>query len=100
MSCAQACRARGGDDSLPWNDREYCSAWRAGAWRPSLVPDSRQQARRICSKEGRGIRSYARGIAWALLSLFWDSIKFTLEVGFVCPFVVFDPTDLSATRVG
>ena len=38
----------------------------------------------------------------ALLSLFspaWGAIKLTLKVGFMCPFVVIDPTDLGATIV-
>ena len=36
----------------------------------------------------------------ALLWLFppaWDAVKLTLQVGFICPFVVIDPTDLGAT---
>ena len=38
----------------------------------------------------------------ALIWLFspaWDSVKLTLQVGFICPFVVEDPTDLGATIV-
>ena len=36
----------------------------------------------------------------ALIWLFspaWNTVKFTLKAGFVCPFVVDDPTDLGAT---
>ena len=29
----------------------------------------------------------------------WDAVKLTLKVGFICPFVVDDPTDLGATIV-
>ena len=38
----------------------------------------------------------------ALIWLFspaWDAIKLTLKVGFICPFVVDDPTYLGATIV-
>lgn len=38
----------------------------------------------------------------ALIWLFspaWDAVKLTLKVGFICPFVVDDPTDLGATIV-
>ena len=38
----------------------------------------------------------------ALIWLFspaWDAVKLTLKVGFICPFVVEDPTDLGATIV-
>ena len=38
----------------------------------------------------------------ALLSLFspaWDSMKFTLRICFICPFVVIDPANLVATIV-
>ena len=38
----------------------------------------------------------------ALIWLFcpaWDTVKLTLKVGFICPFVVDDPTDLGATIV-
>ena len=34
-----------------------------------------------------------------LFSLAWDAVKLTLKVGFICPFVVNDPTDLGATIV-
>ena len=34
-----------------------------------------------------------------LFSLAWDAVKLTLKVGFICPFVVDDPTDLGATIV-
>ena len=34
-----------------------------------------------------------------LSSLAWDTVKLTLKVGFICPFVVDDPTDLGATIV-
>ena len=27
----------------------------------------------------------------------WDEVKLTLKVGFICPFVVIDPTDLGVT---
>ena len=42
-----------------------------------------------------------RGIALAVLSGLgqWDAVKLTLQVGFICPFVVIDPTDLGATIV-
>jgi hypothetical protein len=29
----------------------------------------------------------------------WDAVIFTLDVGFICPFVVIDPTNLRATTV-
>ena len=29
----------------------------------------------------------------------WDAVKLTLKVGYICPFVVDDPTDLGATIV-
>ena len=32
-----------------------------------------------------------------LFSLAWDTIKPTLQVGFICPFVVLDPTCLDST---
>ena len=36
-------------------------------------------------------------LVW-LFSLAWDAVKLTcLDVAFICPFVVFDPTDLGAT---
>ena len=38
----------------------------------------------------------------ALIWLFspaWDAVELTLKVGFICPFVVDDPTDLGATIV-
>ena len=38
----------------------------------------------------------------ALLWLFspaWDAVKLTLQVGFISPFVVIDPTELGATIV-
>ena len=38
----------------------------------------------------------------ALIWLFspaWDAVKLTLKVGFICPFVVNDPTYLGATIV-
>ena len=34
-----------------------------------------------------------------LFSPAWDAIKLTLKVGFICPFVVDDPTNLGATIV-
>ena len=37
-------------------------------------------------------------ISW-LFSLTWDAVKLNLKVGFICPFVVDDPTDLGATIV-
>ena len=37
-------------------------------------------------------------IAW-LFSPAWDTIEVTLQVGFICPFVVIDPTYLGATIV-
>ena len=27
----------------------------------------------------------------------WDAVELTLKVGFICPFVVIDPTDLGGT---
>ena len=38
----------------------------------------------------------------ALIWLFspaWDAVKLTLKVGFICPFVVNEPTNLGATIV-
>jgi hypothetical protein len=29
----------------------------------------------------------------------WDAVELTLDVGFICPFVVIDPTDYGATTV-
>ena len=37
-------------------------------------------------------------LSW-LFSPAWDAVKLTLKVGFICPFVVDDPTDLGATIV-
>ena len=34
-----------------------------------------------------------------LFSPAWDAVKLTLQVGFICPFVVIDPIDLGATIV-
>ena len=34
-----------------------------------------------------------------LFSPTWDSVKLTLKVGFICPFMVIDPTDLGTTIV-
>ena len=34
-----------------------------------------------------------------LFSPAWDTVKLTLQVGFICPFVVIYPTDLGATIV-
>ena len=34
-----------------------------------------------------------------LFSPAWDAVQLTLQVGFICPFVVIDPTDLGATIV-
>ena len=34
-----------------------------------------------------------------LFSPAWDPIELTLQVGFICPFAVIDPTDLGATIV-
>ena len=34
-----------------------------------------------------------------LFSSAWDAVQLTLQVGFICPFVVIDPTDLGATIV-
>ena len=34
-----------------------------------------------------------------LFSRAWDAVKLTLKVGFICHFVVDDPTDLDATIV-
>ena len=39
-----------------------------------------------------------RALRW-LFSPAWDTVKLTLKVGFICPFVVIDPTNLSATIV-
>ena len=33
-----------------------------------------------------------------LFSPAWDAVELTLQVGFVCPFVVIDPTDLGMTK--
>ena len=40
----------------------------------------------------------SRTLLW-LFSPAWDAVKLTLHVGFICPFVVVDPTDLGATIV-
>ena len=40
----------------------------------------------------------ARALIW-LFSLAWDAVKLTLIVGFICPFVVNDPTNLGKTIV-
>ena len=46
------------------------------------------------------IRPYVRGHWVWLFSPACDAVKLTLqEVGFICPFVVVDPTDLGATTV-
>jgi hypothetical protein len=37
-------------------------------------------------------------LVW-LFSPAWDAVILTLDVGFICPFVVIDPTDLGATTV-
>jgi hypothetical protein len=37
-------------------------------------------------------------LVW-LLSPAWDAVILTLDVGFICPFVVIDPTDEGATTV-
>ncbi len=37
-------------------------------------------------------------LVW-LFSLAWDAVILTLDVGFICPFVVIDPTDKGATTV-
>ena len=37
-------------------------------------------------------------LVW-LFSPVWDAVILTLDVGFICPFVVIDPTDLGATIV-
>ncbi len=34
----------------------------------------------------------AIGLVW-LFSLAWDAVILALDVGFICPFVVIDPTD-------
>ena len=34
-----------------------------------------------------------------LFSPAWDAVKLTLKAGFICPFVVDDPTDLGTTIV-
>ena len=34
-----------------------------------------------------------------LFSPAWDAVQLTLQVGFICPFVVIDPTDFGATIV-
>jgi hypothetical protein len=47
------------------------------------------------------MRSYVRG-HWFGCSLrpgSWDAVKLTLDVGFICPFVVIGPTDEVATTV-
>ena len=31
------------------------------------------------------------------LSLAWEAVQFTLKGGFICPFMVIDPTGLGAT---
>ena len=41
------------------------------------------------------IQSHLRVCAW-LFSPAWDAVELTLRVGFICPFVVFDLTDLGA----
>ena len=40
----------------------------------------------------------SRPLVW-LFSPAWDAVTLTLDVGFICPFVVIDPTDLGATMV-
>ena len=37
------------------------------------------------------------GTLFWLFTLAWDIVKLTLKGGFICPFVVIDPTDLGAT---
>ena len=39
------------------------------------------------------------GASLWLFSLAWDAVKLTLQVGFISPFVVIDPTGLGATIV-
>ena len=34
-----------------------------------------------------------------LFSLAWDAVELTLQVGFICPFMLIDPTDLGETIV-
>jgi hypothetical protein len=34
-----------------------------------------------------------------LFSPAWDAVILTLDVGFICPFMGIDPTDLKATKV-
>jgi hypothetical protein len=40
----------------------------------------------------------SRPLVW-LFSPAWDAVTLTLDVGFICPSVVIDPTDLGATMV-
>ena len=40
----------------------------------------------------------SRTLLW-LFSHAWDAVELTLQVGFIYPFVVIDPTNLGATTV-
>ena len=42
---------------------------------------------------------YWKGFLLLLFSPAWDAVQLTLQVGFICPFVVIDPSDLGATIV-
>ena len=65
-------------------------------------------SRRCCSSSlifSEGQVCYDTGyvlVFWALIWLFspaWDAVKLTLKAGFICPFVINDPTNLGKTIV-
>ena len=112
--------AGGGRGKRDWRWYYYHLPWRLLIWRLGwkefcccrLLLDLQSILTMLC-----GVCSFAvSGATWptmsdlsksktrativaALFSPAWDTVKLSLQVGSICPFVVIDPTDLGATIV-